>query len=124
MGHPEAMGVFIGGSNLEDAAKQQYFYFEVRGDGKIFVAHRAGAEVHKIVDWADNTAAKKQDEKGAMSNELAMQVTADSVHMMVNGQRVKSFAKSELHGFNTDGQYGLRVIHMLNVHISNFGMSQ
>src|SRR5689334_14811814 len=25
MGHPEAMGVFIGGSNLDDAAKQQYF---------------------------------------------------------------------------------------------------
>ena len=124
MGHPEAYGVFVGGTDLTDNAKQQYFYFEVRGDGMYFVAHRAGPDVHKIVDWTANDAVKKQNEAGAVSNEVAMKVTADSVHMMVNSQIVKTFAKSALHGFQTDGQYGFRVNHGLNVHIGNFGIQQ
>jgi hypothetical protein len=124
MGHPEAYGLFIGGSDLSDAAKQQYFYFLVRGDGKYFVAHRAGAEVHKIVDWTESDAVKKENAQGGVSQALSFQVTADSVHMSANGSRVKSFAKSELHGFNTDGQVGLRVNHMLNLHIGGFEVKQ
>jgi hypothetical protein len=53
-----------------------------------------------------------------------MQVTADSVHLSVNGERVKSFAKSEMHGFNTDGQVGVRVNHNLDVHIGNFAIKK
>jgi hypothetical protein len=117
--HPEAYGLFIGGSSVA-TPEQSYFYFLVRGDGKYFVAHRAGKEVHKIVDWTDSPAINKQNEAGAASNAVAMQVTADSVHLMANGQRVKSFAKSEMHGFNTDGQVGVRVNHGLDVHIGNF----
>ena len=120
MGHPEGYGLFIGGTELNDATKQQYFYFLVRGDGKYFVAHRAGAEVHKIVDWTENAAVNKSNENGAVSQVLSYQVTADSVHMSANGKRVQSFAKSQLHGFNTDGQVGLRVNHALNLHISAF----
>jgi len=120
MGHPEGYGIFIGGTDLNDAAKQQYFYFLTRGDGKFFVAHRAGAEVHKIVDWTEHAAVKKGNEQGGVSQAMSFQVTADSVHMSANGQRVKSFAKSELHGFRTDGQVGLRVNHALNLHIGGF----
>lgn len=128
--HPEAYGLFVGGSKLE-TKDQQYLYFLVRGTGEYYIAHRAGADpatramgpnpsVHTLVPWTASDAVKKQDEKGAASNTLAIQATADSVHMMVNGQRVKSFAKSEMHGFNTDGQVGLRVNHNLNVHIGGF----
>ena len=120
MGHPEGYGIFIGGADLNDPAKQQYFYFLTRGDGKYFVAHRAGAEVHKIVDWTEHAAVKKGNEQGGVSQAMSFQVTADSVHMSANGQRVKSFAKSELHGFRTDGQVGLRVNHALNLHIGGF----
>jgi hypothetical protein len=124
MGHPEGYGLFIGGTELSDPAKQQYFYFLVRGDGKYFVAHRAGAEVHKIVDWTENAAVNKSNESGAVSQVLSYQVTTDSVHMFANGKRVQSFAKSQLHGFNTDGQVGLRVNHALNLHISAFEVKQ
>lgn len=124
MGHPEAYGVFIGGSMLDDYAKQQYFYLVVRDDGQFYVAHRAGKDVHAIVPWTAHDAVKKANDAGAASNEVAIRVTADGVDMMVNGTTVKSFAKSELHGFNTDGQYGLRVNHGLNVHISNFGIQK
>ena len=122
MGHPEAYGVFIGGSDLGDNAKESYLYAEVRDDGNFFLAHRAGATVHKISDWSPNAALKKADEKGAASNEVGLQVTADSVHMWVNGQKVKSIAKGGM--VKTDGQFGFRVNHMLNVHVSNFGNSQ
>ena len=122
MGHPEAYGLFIGGSDLTDNAKQSYLYLVVRDDGMFYVAHRAGAEVHKISEWSANDAVKKADEKGSASNEVAIQVTADSLFMMVNGQRVKAIAKGGM--VKTDGQFGLRVNHGLNVHIANFGMSQ
>ncbi|HMC57253.1 MAG TPA: hypothetical protein VKH19_18885 [Gemmatimonadaceae bacterium] len=119
--HPEAYGLFIGGSKL-DTPEQQYMYFLVRGDGKYFVAHRAGSEVHKIVDWTESAAVKKQDDAGVATNALAIQTTKDSVLLSVNGQRVQSFAKSALHGFVTDGQAGIRVNHNLDVHVADFGI--
>lgn len=124
MGHSEAYGVFVGGIDLTDNAKQQYLYLVVRDNGMFYVAHRAGGDVHKVVDWTANDAVKKAAENGSATNEVAIQVTTDSVHMLVNSQQVKSFAKSQMQGFKTDGQYGLRVNHGLNVHIANFGMQQ
>ncbi len=118
--HREAYGLFVGGSKLE-TKDQQYLYFIVAGTGEYYVAHRAGPDpVHTLVPWTAHDAVKKQDAAGAVTNTLSIQVTADSVHMLANGQRVKSFAKSEMHGFNTDGQVGLRVNHNLDVHIGGF----
>lgn len=121
--HPEGYGLFLGGSKV-DTPDQQYMYFLVRGDGKYFVAHRAGSEVHKIVDWTESAAIKKQDDAGVATNVLTAQATADSVLLSINGQRVQSFAKSALHGFNTDGQTGIRVNHNLDVHLSDFGIKK
>lgn len=59
-----------------------------------------------------------------MKGHHPIRVTADSVAMTVNGATVKAFARRELKGFNTDGQYGLRVNHGLNVHIGNFGLQK
>jgi hypothetical protein len=121
--HPEAYGVFIGGADLA-TDRQQYFYLLVRGDGKYMIAHRAAAEVHRIVAWTEHPAVSRQDESGKQSNEVAIQVTADSVHMLVNSQRVRSFARSGLHGFNTDGQAGLRINHSLDVHVGTFDVKK
>lgn len=122
-GH-EAYGMFIGGTKLS-APEQEYFYLVIRPhDGGFYVAHRAAAEVHAVVPWTVHPAVNKQDESGKAANELSMQVTADSVHLSVNGQRVKSFAKSEMHGFNTDGQVGLRVNHRLDLHIGTLEVKQ
>jgi hypothetical protein len=117
--HPEAYGVFIAGSGLA-TTQQQYFYLLVRGDGKYYIAHRAGAEVHPIVAWTEHPAVNKQDASGKQANEVAIQVAADSVHMLVNAQRVRSVAKADLQGLTTDGQAGLRVNHGLDVHVGSF----
>src|SRR5262249_48907636 len=60
--HAEAYGLFTGGRNLSDAAKQTYLYFEVRQDGMFYVAHRSGENVHKLVDWTASPAIHKIDD--------------------------------------------------------------
>ncbi len=115
--HPEAYGIFFSGKKL-DAAEQTYFYFLVRGDGKFLLNHRAGAEVHKIVEWTDNAAVKKADAKGAATNTLVVDASKpDSVRLKVNGVQVAALPGS---AGDTDGVVGLRVNHNLDVHISDF----
>ncbi|MEO9114692.1 MAG: hypothetical protein ABI311_00880, partial [Gemmatimonadaceae bacterium] len=61
--HPEAFGVFIGGSNL-NGPTVKYTYFIVRGDGMYMVKVRDGANTRTITNWTANPAIPKQDAKG------------------------------------------------------------
>ena len=116
--HPEAYGMFYTGNKLS-APDQSYFYFLVRGDGKVMVSHRAGKEVHKLMDWADNAAVHKADAKGVASNTLSVDATKpDSVRLLVNGVQVAALPGAQVG--STDGYVGLRVNHNLDVHISDF----
>jgi hypothetical protein len=117
--HPEAYGLFSGGSNLQDST-EQYLYFIVRGDGKYMINHRAATTVHKIVDWTENPAIKQQDADGKATNALEIRAAGDSVHFVANGTEVKAMAKADMHGFNTDGYAGVRVNHNLDIHLSGF----
>lgn len=117
--HAEAYGLFVGGRKL-DTAEQEYLYFLVRKDGKYLVAHRAGADVHKIVDWTEHSAVRKEDASGAQTNTLAIEVSAGGVTLMANGERVTSFTRDEMKGMVPVGYAGLRVNHGLDLHISNY----
>jgi len=120
-GH-EGYGIFVGGSNLQDPT-QSYIYFLVRpADGYFLINHRAGADVHKIVDWTATPATNKQDASGAAANALTIHVAKDSVHFIANGKLVKGFSKADLKGFNVGGQAGLRVNHMLDLHVGEFSV--
>lgn len=125
--HPEAYGLFIGGSNLA-ADDQNYLYCIVRGDGKYMVKHRAGAELHTMADWTDNAAVKKQDEAGKATNEISMWASKDKIGCSVNGTEVFSMNRADAVGpgkLTPSGNiYGIRVNHNLDVHIANFGMSK
>ena len=118
--HPEAYGLFIAGRDLADAAKETYVYFLVRGNGQYFVAHRAGPDVHKIVNWTASDAVKAQDEKGAASNALSIAAGADSVRFLVNGKQVHAIARTEI--TDVSGQAGVRVNHNLDVHVGGFSV--
>lgn len=116
--HPEAYGMFFTGSKL-DKPDQTYMYFLVRGDGKVLVNHRAGKDVHKIMDWTDNAAVHKADAKGVASNTLSVDASKpDSVRLLVNSVQVAALPGA--HAGSTDGYVGLRVNHNLDVHISDF----
>ena len=116
--HPEAYGIFFQGSTLK-GDDQSYAYFLVRGDGKVMVNHRAGKEVHKIVEWTGNAGARKADVAGKASNTLTVDTTKpDSIRMFVNGTPVASIDAT--HFGSPAGIVGIRVNHNLDVKISNF----
>jgi len=116
--HPEAYGIFFMGKDL-DTPNQSYGYFLVRGDGKFLVNHRAGSEIHKIVDWTENAAVHKADASGKATNTLTVDASkADSVRLLVNGTQVAAIGGPHLG--STDGIVGLRVNHNLDVHVGAF----
>ena len=112
--HPEAFGLFIGGRNLDTDA-QQYTYFLVRGLGEYLVAHRNGANRTLVKNWTAHPAIPKADSTGkAPDYHLAVRVGADSVRFIVNEQQVAAVPKSAV---STDGNYGVRVNHNLQLHV-------
>jgi hypothetical protein len=109
--HPEAYGVFIGGSNL-DGAGQQYLYFIARGTGEMMARVRDGANTRNVLAWQKHAAVPTANASGQGSYRLAIQVAPDSVRFLVNGQRAAAVAAS---GLPTNGVYGLRINHNLHV---------
>lgn len=116
--HPEAYGLFYMGNKLT-GPEQTYAYLLVRGDGKVMVKHRAGAELHTIMDWTDNAAVHKQDGEGKATNTLSVAATPDSTRLMVNGVQVAAIGGAYA---KADGHVGLRVNHNLDVHIDAFSV--
>jgi hypothetical protein len=99
--------------------QQDYAYVLVRGDGKVMVKHRAGNDVHTIMDWTANAAVKKQDASGKVTNTLTVDASRpDSVRMLVNGAPIAALAISYLGSAN--GIVGLRVNHNLDVQVDRF----
>ena len=115
--HPEAFGLFLGGRNLE-ADNQDYMYFLVRQDGKYMVKHRAGNETHTLIDWTEHAAVQRPGADGKATNTLAVQSHPGGLRLLVNGTEVGTLPR----GVNTDGVYGLRLNHNLDVVITEFGI--
>jgi hypothetical protein len=119
-GHTNYYGLIFGGSDL-DNAKQSYLYFLVAQDGTWLVKRRNGdADVQNVVAKTANDAVKKPDASGKSTNALEVRVGADKVDYVVNGTVVHSMPKA---GLKTDGIYGIRVNHLLELHIDGFGKS-
>jgi hypothetical protein len=116
--HPEAFGMLLGGQNL-DAANQDYLYFLVRQDGKFMVKHRAGDETHTVIDWTANPAVRQPGADGKATNTLAVETGAQGVRFLVNGTEVGTLPR----GVNTNGVYGLRLNHNLDVMVTDFGVT-
>lgn len=111
--HPEAFGLFFGGSDLQ-GPKQAYTYFLIRGDGKFLIKRRAGETTTKVVDWTANPAVNAADATGHSTNELSVQIKDGTVTFMANGKEVYSAPAA---GLDTKGIAGLRINHNLSVHV-------
>jgi len=112
--HPEAFGLFIGGSNLNEAS-QTYTYFVVRGTGEMLVKVREGDKTRDVVKWTASADVPKEDASGKATYSLAAQVTGDAVRFVVNGKQVGSVSKA---GLPTEGIAGLRINHNLHLKVS------
>jgi hypothetical protein len=113
--HTNYYGLIFGGHDL-DNAKQSYTYFLVAQDGTWLVKQRNGdAATENVLPKAANAAVKKPDASGKSVNALEVRVAADKIDYVVNGTVVGSSTKGQVP--TTDGIYGLRVNHALEVHI-------
>jgi hypothetical protein len=66
---------------------------------------------------------KQPDADGQSVNALEVRVGADKVDFVVNGTVVNSQQKTAAMA-NTDGIYGIRVNHLLEVQVDGFGVSK
>ncbi len=122
-GHVNFYGLVFGGAGL-DGANQTYVYFLVAQDGTFLVKHRAGdAAVHDVVVKTPSNAVKKPDASGKSMNALEVRVLADKIDYVVNGTVVTSTPKTGMTA-KTDGIAGIRVNHVLEVHIDGFGVTK
>jgi hypothetical protein len=122
-GHNNYYGLVFGGRGL-DGPQQNYIYFLIAQDGTWLVKHRAGdATTHDVAPKTANAAVQKPGENGRSSNTLEVRVQADKIDYVVNGTVVHSTPKAGMTA-RTDGIYGIRVNHLLDVHIGDFGITQ
>lgn len=121
-GHTNYYGLVFGGSQLEGAA-QEYLYFLIGQDGTFLVKHRAGDATHDVQPKTPNAAIQKPDASGKSVNALEVRVLADKIEYVVNGTTVHTTPKSGMSA-KTDGLYGLRVNHQLEVHIDNLAVAR
>jgi hypothetical protein len=122
-GHTNYYGLVFGGSGL-DGADQAYVYFMVAQDGTWLLKGRAGAATPTIADKTPNDVVKKPDaSSGRSTNTLEVRVGAAKVDFVVNGAVVHSEPKSGALA-KTDGTYGIRINHLLDVQVDNFGVSK
>jgi len=118
-GHTNYYGLVFGGSGLE-GANQKYSYFMVAQNGSWMIKTRDGESTGNV-GRAVNEAVKKPDASGKSTNALEVRVGADKIDFVVNGTLVNSQPKSAL---KTDGIWGVRVNHLLEVHIADLGVSK
>lgn len=120
--HAEAFGIFIGGESLGEA-DQSYLYFLVRQTGEYLVKRRAGADTEDVVGWTAHDAIPEAPpgEQGPTRYDLAVRVGAETVELDVNGETVHSMPRNDL---STDGVAGIRVNHMLDIHVETLTLDQ
>ena len=114
-GHTNYYGLIFGGGGLE-GPEQSYLYFVVAQNGTWLIKRRDGDATSNVAPKTPNDAVKKPDASGQSTNALEVRVGADKIDFMVNGIVVHSEPKSGATA-KTDGIYGIRVNHLLEVQV-------
>jgi hypothetical protein len=121
-GHTNYYGLVFGGSALE-GPQQAYVYFVVAQDGTWLIKRRDGDATSNVSAKTPSPAVKMLDAGEKATNSLEVRVGADKIDFVVNGTVVHTEPKSGATA-KTDGIYGIRVNHLLEVQIDGFGVSK
>jgi hypothetical protein len=121
-GYDEYYGLIFGGSNLQ-GGDQNYLYFMITDDGTFLVKKRTGMSTDEVSQKTPNAAIKKPDAGGSATNMLEVRVMANKVDFVVNGTVVTSMPKTGALA-KTDGIYGIRSNHHLELEVENFGVGK
>ena len=122
--HTNYYGLIFGGSDLE-GANQTYTYFIVAQNGQFQIRTRTGDKVASVHPTGRggvaNAAVQQPGANGRSTNTLEVRVMGDTVSYVINGMVVHTTPKSAV---KTDGLVGVRVNHMLNVHVDAFTVTK
>ena len=121
-GHNNYYGLVFGGSGLE-GAQQSYLYFVVAQNGTWLIKRRDGDATSNVAPKTPNDAVKKPDAGGKSTNALEVLVGSDKIDFAVNGAVVHSEPKSGAMA-KTDGIYGIRINHLLEVQVDGLAVSK
>src|ERR1043166_2132932 len=113
--HTNYYGLVFGGKDLAGAG-QSYLYFTVAQDGTWLLKQRQG-EGTSTIARGSNGAIKKPDASGKSTNALEVRVAPSKIDYVVPLTTVHSTPKTGATA-STDGLYGMRVNHFLNVQMS------
>ena len=127
-GHPHPMGLFIGGSKLE-TPDQSLMYCTAYRDGTFIVRRFNGTNVTQVARKAPNPAIKKASSPDeSVTQEVAWVVKGGKAECQINGATVASYDRAEIVGpgklESTDGIYGIRVSHNMDLTVSNLKMTK
>jgi hypothetical protein len=118
--HPHPYGIFIGGSNL-DTDTQTLLYCLAYSNGTYLVRGFSGGKVFNV-GRGPHDAVNKPAADGSVTQEIGWNVKGDRAECVINGQAVAGFEKSEITGpgklESTDGVYGIRVSHNVDVTVT------
>ena len=121
--HVNYYGLVFGGSNLEGSG-QSYLYFVVAQDGTWLIKRREGDfSARDVQPRAFSEAVKKPDASGRSINALEVRVTAEKIDYVVNGTVVHAGPKTGQTA-STDGIYGFRINHQLEVQVDGLAVSK
>ena len=122
-GHANYYGLVFGGSDLE-GPQQKYLYFVVAQNGMWLIKRRDGdAKTENVSPKTPSDAVKKPDAGGKSTNALEVRVGADKIEYVVNGEVVHSTPKTG-QTEKTDGIYGIRINHQLEVQVDGLAVSK
>ena len=122
-GHTNYYGLVFGGSDLE-GAQQKYLYFLVAQNGTWLIKRRDGdARTENVAPRTPSDAVKKPDAGGKSTNVLEVRVVADKIEYVVNGEVVHTTPKTGPTE-KTDGIYGIRINHLLEVQVDGLTVSK
>jgi hypothetical protein len=121
-GHTNYYGLVFGGSDLE-GPQQAYLYFLVAQNGTWLIKRRNGEATENVQARMANDAVKKPGDDGKSTNALEVRVGADKIDYVVNGTVVHSTPKTGATA-KADGIYGIRINHLLEVHIDGLAVSK
>lgn len=121
-GHNNYYGLVFGGDAL-DGAGQNYLYFLVGQNGSYIVTHRGGPNTHPVQPRTMHEAVVKPGADGKSANTLEVRVGADKIDYVINNVVVHTTPKSGMTA-KTDGIWGVRINHQLDVHVTDLGVSK
>ncbi len=122
-GHNNYYGLVFGGNSL-DGPGQNYLYFVIGQNGTFIVKHRAGDATHDVQARTPHAAIVKPDSvKGSSANALEVRVGADKIDYVINDVVVHTTPKAGMTS-RTDGIWGARVNHQLDVHVTGLGVTK